>query len=216
MNLWAYEHRAVRCGYRCIAGVDEAGRGPLAGPVVAAAVVLPPDFHHPHVVDSKKLTPARRDRMYRFVYERAVTVGIGMVDAVEIDRLNILRASLRAMAIAVANLSPAPDHLLIDGTFPIPADLPQLPIPKGDALSISIAAASIVAKVTRDRMMEVYDWHYPHFGFARHKGYPTRDHREAIRIFGYSPIHRRTFRGVCDHLRAPLGTFHADPTPAIG
>jgi ribonuclease HII len=215
MDLWAYENQAASCGYRRIAGIDEAGRGPLAGPVVAAAVVLPPDFSHPHVIDSKKLTPARRDRVYQIIYERAVTVGIGIVDAVEIDRINILQASLRAMAIAVDNLSPAPDHLLIDGTFPIPVHLPQKPIPKGDALSISIAAASIVAKVTRDRMMEIYDWHYPHFGFARHKGYPTQDHREAIRIFGCSPIHRRTFRGVREHVAARHGAFHAGPTPTI-
>jgi len=215
MNLWAYEHQAARRGYQCIAGIDEAGRGPLAGPVVAAAVVLPVDFSDPHVTDSKKLTPARRDRLYRTIYSQALTVGIGIVDAVEIDRINILQASLRAMAIAVANLSPPPDYLLIDGTFPIPLDLPQNAIPKGDALSITIAAASIVAKVSRDRLMEIYHLHYPHFGFARHKGYPTQDHRQAIRTFGCSPIHRRTFRGVREHLPAPEGAAHAAPAPTI-
>jgi ribonuclease HII len=213
MDVWAYEHQATRSGYRHIAGVDEAGRGPLAGPVVAAAVVLPADFSDPHVTDSKKLTPARRGRLYRTIYGRALTVGIGIVDAVEIDRINILQASLLAMAIAVNNLSPSPDYLLIDGTFPIPVDLPQKPIAKGDALSITIGAASIVAKVTRDRLMDIYHLHYPHFGFARHKGYPTRDHREAIRVFGCSPIHRRTFRGVREHLPAPEGAAHAAPAP---
>jgi ribonuclease HII len=215
MDLWAYEHHAARCGYRRIAGIDEAGRGPLAGPVVAAAVVLPPGFHDPHVNDSKKLTPARRNRLYHSIYEQALTVGIGIVDAVEIDRINILQASLRAMAIAVGNLAPPPDHLLIDGTFSIPFQLPQTPIPKGDSLSVSIAAASIVAKVTRDRLMDTYDWHYPHFGFARHKGYPTQDHREAIRVFGCSPIHRRTFKGVREFVASYSRVPHAEPTPAI-
>jgi ribonuclease HII len=214
MDLWVYEHQAARSGYRSIAGIDEAGRGPLAGPVVAAAVVLPSDFSDPHVTDSKKLTPARRERLYRTIYGQALTVGIGIVDAVEIDRINILQASLRAMAIAVANLGPPPDYLLVDGTFSIPLDLPQNPIPKGDALSISIAAASIIAKVTRDRLMDVYHLHYPHFGFARHKGYPTQNHREAIRTFGCSPIHRRTFKGVREHLPAPEGAAHAQPSPA--
>jgi len=202
MDLWAYEHRTARSGYQRIAGIDEAGRGPLAGPVVAAAVVLPADFSDPHVTDSKKLTPALRDRLYGTIYGRALAVGIGIVDAIEIDRINILQASLRAMAIAVVNLNPQPDYLLVDGTFPVPVKLPQAPIPKGDALSISIAAASIIAKVTRDRLMETYHLYYPHFGFARHKGYPTRNHKEAIRAFGCSPIHRRTFRGVREHLPA--------------
>jgi ribonuclease HII len=202
MDLWAYEHQTARRGYRHIAGIDEAGRGPLAGPVVAAAVVLPADFWEPHVTDSKKLTPARRNRLYGIIYDRAQAVGIGIVDAGEIDRINILQASLRAMAIAVGNLSPQPDYLLVDGTFAVPVNLPQTPIPKGDARSISIAAASIIAKVTRDRLMEAYHLYYPHFGFARHKGYPTRDHQEAIRAFGCSPIHRRTFRGVREHLPA--------------
>jgi ribonuclease HII len=215
MDLWAYECRTARSGYRRIAGVDEAGRGPLAGPVVAAAVVLPAGFSDPQVTDSKKLTPSRRARLYGVIYGQASAVGIGIVDAVEIDRINILQASLRAMAIAVRNLNPPPDFLLVDGTFPVPVNFPQTLIPKGDALSISIAAASIIAKVTRDRLMERYHYYYPHFGFARHKGYPTQDHREAIRAFGCSPIHRRTFRGVREHLSAVQGDAHAEPAPAI-
>jgi ribonuclease HII len=204
MDLWFYEQRAARVGRRQVAGVDEAGRGPLAGPVVAAAVILPPDFCNPHVTDSKKLSAVQRERLYAVIYRDARSVGIGIVDAAEIDRINILQASLRAMTMAVQNLAPRPDHLLIDGTFPIFLDLSQEPIPRGDALSISIAAASIVAKVTRDRMMDIYHVHYPLFGFTRHKGYPTKDHQAAIRAFGCSPIHRKTFRGVREHLSASV------------
>ena len=179
-----------------VAGLDEAGRGPLAGPVVAAAVIVPAAFPLDDVTDSKKLTPKKRDRLYDHIYTHAVSVGIGIVDAVEIDRMNILRASLMAMALSIDNLRPAGDYLLVDGTFPIPSHLPQRTIPKGDARSVSIAAASIVAKVTRDRLMQRYHEDYPQFGFDRHKGYPTRAHREAIRRYGTCPIHRRTFRGV--------------------
>jgi ribonuclease HII len=216
MHLCAHEEEAERCGYRLVAGIDEAGRAPLAGPVVAAAVVLPRGFTHERINDSKLIRPAVRERLYAEIYAAALTVGIGIVDAVEIDRINILRASLRAMAIAVENLSPRPDYLLIDGPYPTPLDLPQKPIIDGDALSVSIAAASIVAKVTRDRLMDGYDAYYPVFGFARHKGYPTQFHREAIRAFGCCPIHRRTFRGVREHLPAPLGAlFDAQSTSAI-
>jgi ribonuclease HII len=200
MDPWFYEHRAAQAGRRRIAGVDEVGRGPLAGPVVAAAVILPPAFHERRITDSKKLSHLQRERLYDVIYRDALSVGIGIVDAGEIDRINILQASLRAMTMAVANLLPRPDHLLIDGTFPIFLELPQEPIPQGDAISISIGAASIVAKVTRDRLMEIYHVHYPCFGFTRHKGYPTREHKAAIRTFGCSPIHRKTFRGVREHL----------------
>jgi len=203
MDLWFYEHRAARSGCRRIAGVDEAGRGPLAGPVVAAAVILPPAFHDPRITDSKKLSPDQRERLYDVIYHGALSVGIGIVDSGEIDRINILQASLLAMRMAVQNLAPPPDHLLIDGTFPTGLELSQEPIPKGDALSISIAAASIVAKVSRDRMMDIYHVHYPRFGFIRHKGYPTREHQAAIQAFGCSPIHRKTFRGVREHRAAP-------------
>ncbi len=207
MDRWGYEKRAAQKGHRHIAGADEAGRGPLAGPVVAAAVILPEDFHHDRINDSKKLSPAMRARLYDEVYRHARSVGIGIVDAVEIDRINILQASLRAMAIAVGNLDPSPDYVLIDGTFRVPVGLPQEPIPQGDAVSLSIGAASIVAKVTRDRLMGLYHLYYPDFGFDRHKGYPTREHQAAIRTFGCSPIHRRTFRGVREHLPVQEGFF---------
>jgi ribonuclease HII len=198
-DLWYFEKEATSRGCRDIAGIDEAGRGPLAGPVVSAAVILPISFHDAEVTDSKKLAPGKREQLYDRIYAQAVTVGIGIVDPIEIDRINILQASLLAMAMAVKNLDPHPDFLLIDGTFSIASDLPQKPIPKGDTLSISIAAASIVAKVTRDRLMLRYHHYYPQFDFPRHKGYPTRAHKEAIRQFGYCPIHRKSFRGVKEY-----------------
>ena len=197
--MWSLEQRAAREGYRTIAGIDEAGRGPLAGPVVSAAVILPPGGATAGIDDSKKLSPAKRDRLYDHIYRTATAVGIGIVDAVEIDRINILQAALRSMAIAVRNLRPQPHYLLIDGIFEIPCPLPQAAVAKGDSRSASIAAASIVAKVTRDRMMAVYHQYYPQYGFDRHKGYPTKAHKEAIRAHGCSPIHRRTFRGVAEH-----------------
>jgi ribonuclease HII len=200
MDLWFFEKEARQKGYKDIAGIDEAGRGPLAGPVVSAAVILPRDIPLPGVTDSKKLTPKKRSQLYETIFTRAESIGIGIVDAIEIDRINILQASLLAMMMAVDNLNPQPDCLLIDGTFSISSDLPQKPIAKGDSLSISIAAASIVAKVTRDRLMESYHLYYPQFDFPRHKGYPTKAHKEAIRIFGCCPIHRRSFRGVKEHL----------------
>ena len=195
-DLWKYEKEAFKSGFIYIAGIDEAGRGPLAGPVVSAAVILPTCFSVSGVTDSKKLTPRKRQRLYAAIYEQAVAVGIGIVDPVEIDRINILQAALLSMSISVENLDPPPDYLLIDGPVSIPSDLPQNPIPKGDSRSISVAAASIVAKVTRDNLMEVYHQDYPHFGFAKHKGYPTRAHKAAIKKFGYCPIHRLSFKGV--------------------
>jgi ribonuclease HII len=195
-DLWVFEKEAAAKGCKVIAGIDEAGRGPLAGPVVSAAVILPVAFRDPDINDSKKLSAKKRLQLYEVIYAHAVTIGIGIVDSIEIDRINILQASLLAMAMALENLDPQPDYLLIDGIFPISTDLPQQPIAKGDALSISIAAASIIAKVTRDRLMHKYHHYYPQFDFAKHKGYPTAAHREAIRKFGYCPIHRKTFKGV--------------------
>ena len=206
MDLWFFEKKATEKGYKKIAGIDEAGRGPLAGPVVSAAVILPPTFSVADVTDSKKLSAKNRVRLYQEIYYHAVSVGIGIVDPVEIDRINILQASLLAMAMATNNLRPQPECLLIDGPFRIQSHLPQKPITKGDTLSVSIAAASIVAKVTRDRLMERYHEYYPQFDFSRHKGYPTRAHKEAIRKFGYCPIHRRTFKGVKEFVRINLST----------
>ena len=198
-DLWAYEKKAAEKGFSKIAGIDEAGRGPLAGPVVSAAVLLPQAFPASEINDSKKLSPKKRESLYRHIYDHAESIGIGIVDPIEIDRLNILQAALLSMAIAVENLCPQPDCLLIDGTFPIASGLEQELIPKGDQRSISIAAASIIAKVTRDRLMERYHQDYPEFGFSQHKGYPTKAHKAAIRTFGCSPIHRRSFKGVREY-----------------
>jgi len=195
-DLWRFERDAIESGYSVIAGVDEAGRGPLAGPVVSAAVILPTTHSLPGVDDSKKLTPKKRTGLYEVIYDRALSIGLGIIDPIEIDRRNILQASLFSMVMAVENLHPQPDYLLIDGSFRIPSRIPQAPIIRGDGRSRSIAAASIVAKVTRDRLMERYDEEYPQFGFESHKGYPTRAHQEAIREFGCCPIHRRSFKGV--------------------
>jgi ribonuclease HII len=196
-DLWAFEKSAFTSGYRAVAGIDEAGRGPLAGPVVAAAVIWPAGSDTVRGLDdSKKLSHSKRERLYEVIYTRAASVGLGIVDPPVIDRINILQASLLAMAIAVSNLTPSPDYLLIDGTFGIDSTIPQKPIIKGDRLSASIAAASIVAKVSRDRIMARYDLDYPEYNFGGHKGYPTRAHRQAIRTYGICPIHRRSFRGV--------------------
>ena len=199
-DLWQFEKKSIDSGFSRIAGIDEAGRGPLAGPVVSAAVILPIDLHIPGISDSKKLTPKKRAYLYDTIYDLAVSIGIGIVDPPEIDRINILQAALLSMAMASENLAPQPDCLLIDGIFMISSTLPQEPIPKGDARSISIAAASIIAKVTRDRLMERYHQDYPQFGFSKHKGYPTKAHKAAIRKFGSCPIPRQSFKGVKEYL----------------
>ncbi|MGM0452683.1 MAG: ribonuclease HII [Thermodesulfobacteriota bacterium] len=197
----AFEDQARQNGFFRIAGADEVGRGPLAGPVVSAAVILPAAFSGGGLTDSKKLTAKQRSRWFDRIYEQALTIGIGIVDPVEIDRINILQASLAAMAMAVGNLLPGPDFVLIDGTFAIPVSIEQQPIAQGDSRSISIAAASVVAKVTRDRMMVRYAEEYPEYGFSSHKGYATKSHVAAIRQNGCCPIHRQSFRGVCPQYR---------------
>jgi len=193
---WAYENQARRSGFKCIAGIDEVGRGPLAGPVVAAAVVLPEVLPELGIADSKRLSEKKRETVYTQIYQHARAVGVGIVDPVEIDRINILQAAFAAMAMALQNLAPTPDYILVDGNQSLPVDVPQNTIVKGDQLSISIAAASIVAKVTRDRMMALYAMDYPEYDFAVNKGYPTKAHKSAIEMHGASPIHRMSFRGV--------------------
>jgi ribonuclease HII len=197
-----FEELARRQGYLTVAGVDEAGRGPLAGPVVAAAVVLDPAGEIVGVNDSKKLTERQRDELFAVIMESAVAVGVGIMDHEVVDRDNILQATLAAMAQAVAGLSTSPDFLLIDGISKVQLPLPQRTIKKGDSLSVSIAAASIIAKVTRDRMMVEYDRLYPGYGLAAHKGYGCQAHLAAIASLGPSPIHRKTFRGVREHVRS--------------
>jgi ribonuclease HII len=200
-DLLRYETELLRDGYRTIAGTDEAGRGPLAGPVVAAAVILHRGQTIPGVNDSKKLSERQREKLYPIIMAEARAVGIGLCDHKEIDRLNILRASLEAMRRAVAVLPVAADFLLVDGSFTVPLEIPQQAVIKGDSLSLSIAAASIIAKVTRDRLMVEFDLLYPGYGFAGHKGYPSASHRAAIACLGPCPIHRSSFRGVKEFVR---------------
>ena len=193
---WYFERRAQRRNFLRIAGVDEVGRGPLAGPVVAAAVVLPCGANLPEVRDSKLLSPAKRRVCHDRIHKVATAIGIGVVSAAEIDRTNILAASLEAMRQALAQINPLPDYVLVDGPWPVPVQLPQRPIKSGDQLSISVAAASIIAKVHRDEMMISYHASYPHYNFAQNKGYGTKEHRAALVRFGSCPLHRQTFRGV--------------------
>lgn len=196
-----FEELARRQGFCCIAGIDEAGRGALAGPVVAAAVVLPKGVGIPGINDSKKLTPAKRNELFDIILEKALSVGIGSGDHLLIDRVNILQATLVAMKEAVLGISPLPDYLLIDGISKIPIGIHQRTIKKGDSASISIAAASIIAKVTRDRLMVGFDRDYPGYGFAEHKGYGCASHMAAVARLGPSTIHRKTFRGVKEHVK---------------
>lgn len=193
IDLWLYETEAFDAGIRLICGVDEAGRGPLAGPVCAAAVILPPGLEIPGLNDSKKLTDKKRRELYDIMIEQAVSYGIAFASEQEIDEINILQATFLAMERAIQKLSPQPELALIDGNRTKDFGLPVRTIVKGDSLSASIAAASILAKVTRDRLMEEYDAQYPQYGFAVHKGYGTKRHYETLREFGPSPIHRKTF-----------------------
>jgi ribonuclease HII len=191
-----FERRFLSQGFRSIAGIDEAGRGPLAGPVVAAAVILPlPEFQE-ELQDSKKLLPEKRETLYERIMQGALAVSTGLVEADEIDRINIGRATQEAMVRAVHDLGVQPDLLLIDGIVPVPLTMAQRTIVKGDSLSLSIAAASIVAKVCRDRIMLAYHEKYPQYNFAKHKGYGTREHLKAIKTHGYCDCHRKSFRGV--------------------
>ncbi len=196
LDPWHFERRAQRLRFHRIAGVDEVGRGPLAGPVVAAAVVLPCGIDLPEVHDSKLLNPAQRQTCSERIRAVATAIGIGVVSAAEIDRTNILTASLEAMRQAVAQIDPLPDFVLVDGPWPVPIQLPQQPLKRGDRLSISVAAASIIAKVHRDAMMVGYHQMYPQYNFAQNKGYGTKEHRAALTRFGSCPLHRQTFRGV--------------------
>jgi len=190
-QLGKYEREYAQYGYIC--GIDEVGRGPLAGPVVAGAVILPKDCEILYINDSKKLSAKRREELYDIIMERAVATGIGMVSPQRIDEINILQATYEAMREAISKLSVTPDILLNDAVTIPQVDIPQVPIIKGDAKSISIGAASIIAKVTRDRLMEEYEKIMPEYGFASNKGYGSGAHIEAIKKYGPSPIHRMTF-----------------------
>ena len=191
-----FEKRLLEHGVRYIAGVDEVGRGCLAGPVLAAAVILPFPCNIDGITDSKKLTPKKREELSKLISESAVSVGFGFVGPEEIDEINILNASLKAMMLAVLELSPRPEYVLVDGLQTIPLEIPQLALTKGDLRSISIGAASIVAKVKRDKMMAEMESDFPGFSFSAHKGYGTSAHLAEINKHGPTEIHRRSFKGV--------------------
>ncbi|CAK8718316.1 RNase HII [Candidatus Electrothrix aarhusensis] len=200
-DTFAYERSLRKQGLLQVAGVDEAGRGPLAGPVVAGCVIFPSEPEAQRYRDSKKLTANQRDKLYAALYDSDAIIGIGITEPAEIDQINILQASLLAMQRAVQDCGVnrsgvLPDFLLVDGTFKVPLELPQQPLIKGESKSASIAAASIIAKVTRDRLMAKYHLQYPQYNFQQHKGYPTKAHRAALAEFGPCPIHRKTFKGV--------------------
>jgi ribonuclease HII len=195
---WEFESLARAEGWTRIAGVDEVGRGPLFGPVVAAAVILPHDAELDGLNDSKKLTQEERERFDSLVREVALAWAIAEVDAATIDRINILQASRLAMRLAVSRLTHPPDCLLIDGNQKIDWGCMQRTVVKGDARSLSIAAASVIAKVHRDRLLSDFDLRYPGYGLARNMGYPTIEHRAALLRLGATEMHRRSFRGVCE------------------
>lgn len=204
-RLLYFEEKAARQGFRSICGLDEAGRGPLAGPVVASAVILKERHFKERIDDSKRLTARQRERAFEEILHKA-WVGIGQVDIDLIDRLNIFQASRLAMERALAVLKVKPDFLLIDGRVPVQTDQERWTLIHGDGRSLSIACASIVAKVSRDRLMMAYDEQYPQYGFLRHKGYATVEHLGALRRHGPSPIHRKSFRPVW----LAQGGLHAD------
>jgi len=189
-----FEEEAYQKGYRAIAGVDEAGRGPLAGPVVAASVIFPYGYSNSEIKDSKQLSAKKREKLYGVIKDEALAIGIGVVESLVIDQINILQATLMAMADAVDELSPPPDCLLVDGLHRVPRNIFQKTIVKGDTLSVSISAASIIAKVSRDQIMEIYHRQFPQYHFIKNKGYGTREHREAILCHGLCKIHRRSFK----------------------
>lgn len=194
INLSKFEKEAYENGFKCIAGIDEAGRGPLAGPVVAGAVILPKDCLLEGINDSKKISEKKREKLYDDIIENAVAWGVGIVDHKVIDEINILNATRKAMKLALENLQVKPDYILIDAEKKVDTNgIEYLPLIKGDALSISIGAASILAKVTRDRMMREYDKMFPMYGFEKHKGYGTKAHVEAIKEHGPCMIHRQSF-----------------------
>lgn len=198
-DSFSYERELFRQDFGLVAGTDEAGRGPLAGPVVAACVVLPAGCDFTRFRDSKKTSPAERARLFDLLREIGADIGVGHGTVDDIDQINILQASLLAMKRSVEGLACAPDFLLVDGKFPVPLFLPQKSLIKGESRSASIAAASIVAKEVRDRLMEEYHQQFPQYNFAGHKGYPTAEHRRLLQKYGPCEIHRRTFKGVREY-----------------
>lgn len=195
MDMLKYEHELNEQGIKLIAGVDEVGRGPLCGPVVTCACILPEDYHLDGLNDSKKVSEKKREKLYEILIEDAISYSIGISSPKRIDEINILEATKEAMISAINNLSVKPEHVLIDAVK-LNLDVPSTSIIKGDANSSSIAAASIIAKVTRDRMMYELDKEYPEYGYASHKGYPTKKHIEAVKQYGVKDFYRMTFTPI--------------------
>ena len=200
MDLLDYERELYKDNIKFIAGVDEVGRGPLCGPVVAAACILKENYYLEGLNDSKKLSEKKRDKLFDILINECVAYGIGIVEPKRIDEINILEASKEAMKIAISNLSVKPEHVLIDAVK-LDLDVPSTPIIKGDAKSASIAAASVIAKVTRDKMMYDLDKEYPEYGFASHKGYPTKKHIEAVKEHGVLDFYRFTFSPISEIIK---------------
>jgi len=198
-----FEKAAYAQGKKFIVGLDEAGRGPMAGPLVVGAVIFDKDYYHEDINDSKKLSEKKREALYDLIIENALAYQIEIIDVDEVDRLNVYQASKQGMLRAIEHISIKPDYALTDA-MPLGDVIEHQAIVKGDALSMSIGAASILAKVTRDRIMKEYDRQYPEYGFAKHKGYPTRLHKEALQKYGVTPIHRRTFQPVIEVLNEQL------------
>jgi ribonuclease HII len=209
-DTFFYERTLRQQGFSSVAGIDEAGRGPLAGPVVAGCVILPPECDSGIYRDSKKLTALQRDKLYIQLHDSGAVIGIGIAEVAEIEQINVLQASLLAMRRAVEDCGSVrePAFLLVDGTFRVPLDLPQQTLTRGESKSASIAAASIIAKVTRDRLMKEYHEQYPQYNFQQHKGYPTKAHRAAVAEFGPCPIHRKTFKGVREYIGQGAGEVY--------
>jgi ribonuclease HII len=201
MNLYEYEEELYKNGCKYIAGVDEVGRGPLVGPVVSACVILPFGFAPDGLNDSKKLTEKQRDKFFDIIKDNAVAIGIGVVSPEEIDRINIYEASKESMMMAIKDCNHKIDHVLIDA-MKLKLEVPSTSIIKGDSKSISIAAASVIAKVTRDRMMYELDKKYPMYGYGKHKGYPTKKHIEAINKYGLIEGYRKTYKPVMDYINS--------------
>lgn len=200
-DLLEFERKLWDTGYKLVAGVDEAGRGPLAGPVYAAAVIFPEGIIIDGINDSKKLSEKKREILFDVIKENALAYSIVCVDEKEIDEINILNAAMKAFKMALESLDVKPDYALLDGNRAPELDIPFEAVVKGDAKVQAIAAASILAKVARDRYITEMDKVYPQYGFAKHKGYPTKDHKEAVAKYGPSPIHRLTFKGVSEYVK---------------
>lgn len=201
-----YEKKAYEAGYHHIIGLDEAGRGPMAGPLVVAGVIFPPDFYDERINDSKKLTEKKREKLYELIIEKALAYHIEVISVEEVDELNVYRASQTGMIRCVQKINVKPDYALSDA-MPLKDVIPHEAIVKGDAKSIFIGAASILAKVTRDHIMIDYAKIYPQYGFEKHKGYPTKAHKEALEKYGVTPIHRRSFAPVKEVLSKQISLF---------